>query len=77
MGKGEIARYEQFLLFPLCFQKFCLPGASKSVIVWEWVNPLLLITELIAMETFICHREIEFNSASFCFSDFQNTILDS
>ena len=20
-GKGEIARYEQFLLFPLCFQK--------------------------------------------------------
>ena len=23
MGKGEIARYEQFLLFPLCFQKTC------------------------------------------------------
>ena len=21
-GKGEIARYEQFLLFPQCFQKF-------------------------------------------------------
>ena len=21
VGKGEIARYEQFLLFPLCFQK--------------------------------------------------------
>ena len=21
MGKGEIARYEQFLLFPQCFQK--------------------------------------------------------
>ena len=21
--KGEIARYEQFLLFPLCFQKTC------------------------------------------------------
>ena len=40
MGKGEIARYEQFLLFPQCFQKACFPGASKSVIVWEWVNPL-------------------------------------
>ena len=36
--KGEIARYEQFLLFPQCFQKACFPGASKSVIVWEWVE---------------------------------------
>ena len=40
VGKGEIARYEQFLLFPQCFQKACFPGASKSVTVWEWVNPL-------------------------------------
>ena len=39
VGKGEIARYEQFLLFPH-FQKACFPGASKGVIVWEWVNPL-------------------------------------
>ena len=23
LGKGEIARYEQFLLFPQCFQKTC------------------------------------------------------
>ena len=37
-GKGEIAHYEQFLLFPLCFHKACLPGASKGVIVWEWIN---------------------------------------
>ena len=34
VGKGEIARYEQFLLFPQCFQKACFPGASKGVIVW-------------------------------------------
>ena len=40
VGKGEIARYEQFLLFPQCFQKACFPGASKGVVVWEWVNPL-------------------------------------
>ena len=47
MGKGEIAHYEQeiahyeqFLLFPQCFQKACFPGASKGVIVLEWVNPL-------------------------------------
>ena len=38
VGKGEIARYEQFLLFPQCFQKDCLPEGSKGVIVWEWVN---------------------------------------
>ena len=36
--KGEIARYEQFLLFPQCFQKACFPGASKGVIVWKWVK---------------------------------------
>ena len=23
VGKGEIARYERFLLFPQCFQKAC------------------------------------------------------
>ena len=40
MGKGEIARYEQFLLFPQGFQKACFPGASKGAIVWEWVNSL-------------------------------------
>ena len=38
MGKGEIARQEQFLLFPQCFQKAFFPGASKGVIVWEWVK---------------------------------------
>ena len=38
VGKGEIARYEQFLLFPQCFQKTCFPGASKGVTVWEWVK---------------------------------------
>ena len=38
VGKGEIAHYEQFLLFPQCFQMVCLPGASKGVIVWEWVK---------------------------------------
>ena len=38
LGKVEIARHEQFLLFPQCFQEACCPGASKGVIVWEWVN---------------------------------------
>ena len=38
VGKGEIARYEQFLLFLQNFQKACFPGVSKGVIVWEWVK---------------------------------------
>ena len=41
VGKGEIAPDEQFLLFPWCFQKACFRGASKGVIVWEWVNTFL------------------------------------
>ena len=35
VGKGEIAHYEQFLLFPQCFQKACFQGASEGVIVLE------------------------------------------
>ena len=42
MGKGEIARYGHFFLLPQCFQKACFPGASKGVIVWEWVKTLSL-----------------------------------
>ena len=29
VGKGEIARYEQFLLFPQCFQKLSVFHVSK------------------------------------------------
>ena len=38
VGKEEIARYEQFLLFLQCFQKAYFPRTSKSVILWEWVK---------------------------------------
>ena len=33
VGKGEIARYEQFLLFPQCFQKLSVLDASNWVFV--------------------------------------------
>ena len=33
VGKGEIACYKQFLLFPQCFLKASFPGASKGFIV--------------------------------------------
>ena len=35
LGNGNIARYEQFLLFQQCFQKASFPGASQGAIVWE------------------------------------------
>ena len=43
VGKGEIARCGQFLLFPQCIQKACFPGASKGVIVWEWVKRMIYV----------------------------------
>ena len=43
VGKGEISCFEQFLLFPQCLQKVCFPGASKGVVVWEWVKILSAI----------------------------------
>ena len=41
VGKGEIARYEQFLLFPLCFQKTFTTDMQKPGLVWERVNSFL------------------------------------
>ena len=40
--------------FPQCFRKACFPGASKGVIVWEWVKVIFngfsiqLITKVIS-----------------------------
>ena len=59
VGKGEIARYEQFLLFPQCFQKACFPGVSKGVIVWEWVK--LLVLGMLAFESASSFRVKNFN----------------
>ena len=36
-GKGEIARYKQFLLFPQCFQKTYTADTYKQKLVWEMV----------------------------------------
>ena len=40
VGKGEIARYEQFLLLPQCFQKTCTANTQKQWLVWERVKGL-------------------------------------
>ena len=38
VGKGEIARHEQFLLFPKCFKKTCTAGTLKPGLVWEGLS---------------------------------------
>ena len=38
VGKGGIAHYKQFLLFPQCFQKTCTADTWKPGLVWERVN---------------------------------------
>ena len=57
VGKGEIARYEQFLLFPQCFQKTSknqgLFGKVLRVIVNYTFRSFIIVTHLIpAMLTF-------------------------
>ena len=32
-----------FSFFPQCFQKARFPGASKGVIVWEWVKKKMIV----------------------------------
>ena len=59
VGKGEIACYEQFLLFPQCFQKACFPGVSKGVIVWEWVKHYHTISHFDALKINSCEKHSE------------------
>ena len=53
VGKGEIACYKQFLLFPQCFQKTCTADTEKPGLVWERVKdfktrrPLKTLLEVI------------------------------
>ena len=47
VGKGEIACYEQFLLFPQCFLKTCTADTRKPGLVWERVNILIHVLQLI------------------------------
>ena len=38
VGKGENAHYEQFFLFPQCFQKTCTADTQKPGLIWERVK---------------------------------------
>ena len=52
VGKGEIARHEQFLLFPLCFQKTCTADTGKPGLVWERVNTHIRLLTTVTKEAF-------------------------
>ena len=40
VGKGEIARYEQFLLFPQCFQNTCTEDIKNQGLFGKGLNVL-------------------------------------
>ena len=78
VGKGEIARYEQFLLFRQCFQRLALQTRKNQGLFGKG-----LIIYLSAIETLVCDREMSLiGSTSFSFAqnmihNFQNTVLNS
>ena len=46
VGKGAIAHYVQFLLFPQLFQKTCTANTQKPGLVWERVISLLRFVDI-------------------------------
>ena len=50
VGKGEIARYEQFILFLQFFQKTCTADTQKPGLVWERVKKASEVIDLWAKE---------------------------
>ena len=47
VGKGEIACYGPFLLFPQCFPKTCTADALKPGLVWERVETSLHVSVVV------------------------------
>ena len=63
MGKGEIARYEQFLLFPQCFQKTCFPGCQKVSLCGDGLSKIfhLFISSVYDKYEFNSDKDKPFN----------------
>ena len=45
VGKGEIARYEQFLLFPQCFQILVLQTRKDQGLFWKGLIATIIIRD--------------------------------
>ena len=70
VGKGEIARYEQFLLFPQCFRK-----VSTAELVWERVNLQCFLkwqNELQLWPCWITNHTIKWMPFLWTWKDFKN-----
>ena len=78
MGKGEIACYEQFLLFPLCFQKqsvvnsfpnkpWFLCDCSTSLLKTLWEKEKLLVTSNFPFSHSVFYPFVELSAISFKF----------
>ena len=57
VGKGEIAHYEQFLLFPQCFQKTCTADTLKPGLVWERVKNIVGKEEIARNQQFLLYPQ--------------------
>ena len=49
VGKEEIARNEQFLLFPQCFQKSGTADTQKPGLIWERVKSIFHTKSLLGL----------------------------
>ena len=76
MGKGEIARHEQFLLFPQCFQKTCTGDTLKPGLVLERVNPLPndKILDLPKVKVFADHKSNAAQMIAFIFDRLEDIV---
>ena len=64
LGKGEIARYEQFLLFPQCFQKAFFPGTSKFIAFNLVMFKILLFCKTLIKQLTLYSIDTHFDASS-------------
>ena len=70
MGKGEIARYEQFLLFPQCFKKTSTADTLKPGLVWERAKRLYNLLLCSTQYKIVSHVQV----LSICVRPFLNEV---
>ena len=59
MGKGEIAHYEQFLLFPQCFQRLVLQTRQKQGLFGKGLSRFPYTASVISWQQFTLFRSFQ------------------
>ena len=63
VGKGEVAHYEQFLLFPQCFQKICTANTEKKSLFGKGLNYEVWLNDICFQANFfVSTQAISFSS---------------